>query len=58
MGMEGRTHVTDEAFDAASESWLRTEAGAAYDAIKADPARGIPAEDVRAKLEAKWAARS
>lgn len=48
----------DEAFDAAAESWLRTEAAAAYDALKADPSRAIPAEDVRASFEAKWAARS
>ncbi len=48
----------DEAFDLASESWLRTEAGAAYDALQADPSRAIPAEDVRARFEAKWAARS
>jgi hypothetical protein len=49
---------SDEAFDIASETWLRTEAAAAYDALKADPTRGIPAEDVRAEFEAKWAARS
>lgn len=48
----------DEAFDAAAESWLRTEAAAAYDALKADPSRAIPAEDIRAEFEAKWAARS
>ena len=47
-----------EAFDMASESWLRTDAAAAYDALKVDPARAIPAEDVRAEFEAKWAARS
>lgn len=46
-----------EAFDLASDSWLRTEAAAAYDALKADPSRAIPAEDVRAGFEAKWAAR-
>jgi hypothetical protein len=49
---------SDEAFDIASETWLRTEAATAYDALKADPTRGIPAEDVRAEFEAKWAARS
>jgi hypothetical protein len=38
--------------------WLGTEAAAAYDALKADPARAISAEDVRAEFEAKWAARS
>src|SRR4051812_32113730 len=46
-----------EAFDMASESWLRTQAAAAYDALKADPSQAIPAEDVRAGFEAKWAAR-
>lgn len=45
-----------EAFDLASDSWLRTEAAAAYDALKADPSRAIPAENVRAGFEAKWAA--
>ena len=49
---------SDEAFDIASETWLRTEAASAYDALKADPTRAIPAEDVRAEFEAKWAARS
>lgn len=46
-----------EAFDLASESWLRTEVAAAYDALKADPSRAIPADDVRAGFEAKWSAR-
>lgn len=48
----------DESFDAAAESWLRAEAAAAYDALKADPSRAIPVDDVRARLAAKWAARS
>lgn len=47
-----------ESFDAAAESWIRSDAAVAYDALKADPSRAIPAEDVRAELEAKWAARS
>ncbi len=47
-----------EAFDLASESWLRTQAAAACDALKADPSRAIPAEDIRAGFEAKWSARS
>ena len=42
-----------EAFDLASDSWLRTEAAAAHDAFKADPSRAIPAENVRAGFEAK-----
>lgn len=48
----------DEAFDVASESWLRTEAAAAYDALKADQSHSVPAEDVRDRFEAKWAAHS
>ncbi len=48
----------DEAFDMASETWLRTEAAAAYDALKADPSRAILAVDVRARFESKCAARS
>jgi hypothetical protein len=47
---------SDEAFDLASESWLRTEAAAAQDGLKADPSQAIPAEDVRAGFEAKGAA--
>lgn len=47
----------DEAFGQAAEAWLRTEAAAAYDALKADPSRAISAEDVRAHFETKWAAR-
>ncbi len=47
-----------EAFDLASDSWLCTEAAAAYDDLKADPTQAIPAEDVRAGFEAKWSARS
>lgn len=46
------------ALDHATETWLRTEAAAASDALKADPSRGIPAEEVRANFEAKWTARS
>lgn len=49
---------TDEAFDGAAEGWLCTEAAAAYDALRSDRSRAIPAEDVRASFEAKWAARS
>ena len=40
----------DEAFDTASETWLRTDAGAASDALKTDPSRAIPDEDVGARL--------
>ncbi len=31
-----------EAFDLASDSWLRTEAAAAYDALKSRPIQGDP----------------
>ena len=34
------------------EQWLRTEVAAAYDAIKADPSRGLSLEEVRASLTA------
>jgi hypothetical protein len=47
----------DEAFNLVSESWLRTEAAGAYDALKADPSRAVPSGDVRARLQRKWAAR-
>ena len=47
----------DEAFDLGAESWLHAEAGAAYDARRADPSRGTPTEVVRARLKGKWAAR-
>jgi hypothetical protein len=47
----------DEAFDVVTESWLRTEAAAAYDALRADPSRASSSGDVRARLESKWAAR-
>lgn len=49
---------SDEAVGRAAEEWLQFEAAAAYDALKADPSRAIPAEDVRARFEAKWAAGS
>lgn len=50
--------VEAEDVDAAAEYWLHTHAAAAYDALKADPSRALPAEDVRAHFEAKWAASS
>lgn len=48
----------DDAFDHAAEAWLRTEAVTAYERLLQDPSRAVPAEDVRARLNAKWAARS
>jgi hypothetical protein len=48
----------DEPVGRIAEEWLQSEAAAAYDRLKADPSRAIPAEDVRAHFEAKRAARS
>jgi hypothetical protein len=48
----------DEAFDVVAESWLRAEAAASFDKLRADPSRAIPVDEVRDRLEAKWAARS
>lgn len=38
--------------DRAVESWLRETVAPAYDAIKADPSRGIPVATARARLAA------
>ena len=39
--------------DASVEHWLRSEVVPVYDAMKADPERGIPAEKVSAELRAR-----
>ena len=44
-----------EAFAVGADEWLRTEAVAAYDAVKADPPRAVPADEVPARFDAKWA---
>lgn len=36
--------------DQAVETWLRTEVAAAYDAMRADPSRGLTVDQVRASL--------
>ena len=41
-----------QAQDRALEHWLRTEAVATYDKMKADPSRGRTIEQVRARLAA------
>lgn len=41
--------------DAAVERWLREEVAPAYDAMAADPTRGVPAERVFADLRARHA---
>jgi antitoxin ParD1/3/4 len=43
--------------DAAVEHWLREEVIRVYDAMQADPARGIPADQVMAALRAHHADR-
>jgi antitoxin ParD1/3/4 len=43
--------------DAAVERWLREEVVPAHDAMRADPARGQPAETVFAAVRAHHAAR-
>lgn len=44
--------------DKAIESWLHHQIGPAYDALKADPARAITADQVRARLAAEQAKRT
>jgi antitoxin ParD1/3/4 len=39
--------------DRAVESWLHEQVGPAYDALKADPARTVTIDDVRASLAAE-----
>ncbi|WP_044561333.1 type II toxin-antitoxin system ParD family antitoxin [Azospirillum sp. B4] len=41
--------------DRAVESWLHTQVGPAYDALKADPSRAVTADQVRARLAAEHA---
>ena len=43
--------------DAAVERWLREDVAAAYDAMQADPGRGVPAKDVFASIRAHHADR-
>lgn len=39
--------------DRAVENWLQQQVGPAYDALKADPARGITPRQLRARLAAE-----
>jgi antitoxin ParD1/3/4 len=41
--------------DRAMQSWLREQVVPAYDALKADPSRGVTADRVRARLAAERA---
>ncbi|SRR6266540_7134732 len=44
--------------DAAVERWLREEVGPAYDEMKRDPSRAIPAANVFSDIRARHAART
>lgn len=41
--------------DRAVENWLQQQVGPAFDALKADPARAVSADHVRARLAAEHA---
>ena len=41
--------------DRAVESWLNSQVGPAYDALKADPARAVTANQLRARIAAEHA---
>ena len=41
--------------DRVVESWLQSQVGPAYDALKADPTRALTADQVRARLAAEHA---
>jgi antitoxin ParD1/3/4 len=41
--------------DRAVESWLNSQVGPAYDALKADPSRAVTGDQVRARLAAEHA---
>lgn len=43
--------------DAAVERWLREEVAKSYDAYKANPANGIPADQILPRIHARRAAR-
>jgi putative addiction module CopG family antidote len=36
--------------DRAVENWLHNQVGPAYDALKSDPSRAVPLDEVRARL--------
>jgi hypothetical protein len=48
---------TERIFLATAERWLREEVVPVHDAMEANPARGIPAEQVLAGLRARHARR-
>lgn len=44
--------------DRAVENWLHDQVGPAYDALKADPSRGVSAAQVRESLAAEYKLRA
>ena len=44
--------------DAAVERWLREDVAPIYDAMKADPSRGRPADEVFARIQTRHVKRS
>ena len=48
-----RTFSLPPECDAAVERWLKEEVVPTYDAVKADPSRGIPAKSVFAEARAR-----
>ncbi|MDK3026273.1 type II toxin-antitoxin system ParD family antitoxin [Cupriavidus taiwanensis] len=44
--------------DRAVDTWLLQQVGPAYDALQADPSRAVTAEEVRARLAVKQAAKA
>ena len=44
--------------DRAVESWLHSQVGPAYDALKADPSRAVTVDQIRTRLAAKHAKRT
>ena len=49
----GVTPPASIAHDRAMEHWLLQEVGPAYDALKSDPARAVPIDQVRSHLAAQ-----
>jgi putative addiction module CopG family antidote len=47
---------TLQAREAAVESWLRDEVAKSYDEFAADPASGIPADEIMARIRASYRA--
>jgi hypothetical protein len=53
IAQEGIQALLDR--DDALESWLRADVVRSYDAYEVDPTRGIPGEQVMARIRARYA---